>query len=148
MRHSRRLMVGPLVIFVLLLSACSQVAEEDTAGHGGARIEAIEGSDLVRVIMTESAVERLGMETAAVRDAGKSAGASQTMIPYGALFYGPSGETWTYTTPEPRTFERALIRVDRIEGNKVFLSEGPPSGTQVVTQGAAELFGVETGIDQ
>jgi hypothetical protein len=148
MRNSHSWMAAPLLVFVLLLAGCSQVEEADTAGHGGARIESIEGSDLVRVIMTESAVERLGMKSAPVLDAGKTGGGSQTVIPYAALFYGPSGETWTYTTPEPRTFERTLIQVDRIEGERVFLSEGPPSGTEVVTQGAAELFGVETGIDQ
>lgn len=148
MRHSQRWIVGPLVIFVLLLSACATVEEPDTAGHGGAQIEAIEGTDLVRVTMSESAAERLGMQSTPVRDGGRSAGVSQKVIPYAAVFYGPSGETWTYISPEPQTFERAPIQIDRIEGERVFLSNGPPSGTEVVTQGAAELFGVETGIDQ
>jgi hypothetical protein len=26
--------------------------------------------------------------------------------------------------------------------------DGPPSGTAVVTRGAAELFGIETGVDE
>ncbi|MDQ3659658.1 MAG: hypothetical protein M3454_01080 [Actinomycetota bacterium] len=130
-------------MLVLLLSACAPVEEEDTAGHGGAQIEAIEGTDLVRVTMEESAAERLGMESAPVRNAG-----SQKVIPYAAIFYGPSGETWTYITPEPNIFERAPIEVDRIKGDRVFLLDGPPSGTEVVTQGSAELFGIETGIDQ
>ena len=64
------------------------------------------------------------------------------------MFYGASGETWTYITPEPQIFERAPIEIDRIKGDRAFLSEGPPSGTEVVTQGSAELFGIETGIDQ
>ena len=145
MRRSQRWIAGPLVTFVLLLSGCATVAEEDTAGHGGAQIEAIEGTDLVRVTLTDSAFERLGMESTPVRDAGKSAG---LMIPYAAVFYGPSGETWTYISPEPQTFERAPIKIDRIKGQRAFLSDGPPSGTEVVTQGSAELFGVETGIDQ
>jgi hypothetical protein len=145
MRHSQRSIVGPLVILVLLLSACATVEEADTAGHGGAQIEAIEGTDLVRVTMTESAAERLGMQSTAVRRAGSG---SQTVIPYAALFYGPSGETWTYITPEPQVFERAPIQVDRIVGERVFLSDGPSSGTEVVTQGSAELLGIETGIDQ
>jgi hypothetical protein len=28
------------------------------------------------------------------------------------------------------------------------LLEGPPAGTEVVTSGAAELFGVESGLDE
>lgn len=130
-------------MFVLLLSACSPVEEEDTAGHGGAQIEAIEGTDLVRVTMEESAAERLGMQSTPVRKTG-----SQKVIPYAAVFYGASGETWTYITPEPQIFERAPIEIDRIKGDRVFLLDGPPSGTEVVTQGSAELFGIETGIDQ
>ena len=143
MRNNRRWTVGPLVMFVLLLSACTPVEEEDTAGHGGAQIEAIEGTDLVRVTMDKSAAERLGMQSTPVRNAG-----SQKVIPYAAVFYGASGETWTYITPEPQIFERAPIEIDRIKGDRAFLSEGPPSGTEVVTQGSAELFGIETGIDQ
>ena len=143
MRNSRRWTVGPLVMFVLLSAACAPVEEEDTAGHGGAQIEAIEGTDLVRVTIEESAAERLGMESAPVRNAG-----SQKVIPYAAVFYGASGETWTYITPEPQIFERAPIKIDRIKGDRAFLSDGPPSGTEVVTQGSAELFGIETGIDQ
>ncbi len=145
MRHSQRWLTGPLVIIVLLLSACATVAEEDTAGHGGAQIEAIEGTDLLRVTMTESAAERLGMQSTPVRNASSG---SQMVIPYAAVFYGPSGETWTYITPEPQIFERAPIEIDRIKGERAFLSDGPPSGTEVVTQGSAELFGIETGIDQ
>jgi hypothetical protein len=145
MRNRQRWTVGPLVMFVLLLSACSPVEEEDTAGHGGAQIEAIEGTDLVRVTLEESAAERLGMESTPVRSARSG---SQMVIPYAAVFYGPSGETWTYITPEPQIFERAPIQIDRIEGERAYLSDGPPSGTEVVTQGSAELFGIETGIDQ
>lgn len=145
MRNSRRWTVGPLVMLVLLSAACSPVEEEDTAGHGGAQIEAIEGTDLVRVTMEESAAERLGMQSTPVRNAGNG---SQLVIPYAAVFYGASGETWTYITPEPQIFERAPIEIDRIKGDRAFLSDGPPSGTEVVTQGSAELFGIETGIDQ
>jgi hypothetical protein len=142
MRHCQRWIAGPLVGFVLLLSACATVPEEETAGSGGAEY------DGKRVVMDAEAVERLDMQSAPVRNTGRGSGGSQKVIPYAAVFYGAAGETWTYTSLDPQTFERAPIVIDRIEGNNAFLSDGPPSGTQVVTQGAAELFGVETGIDE
>ena len=40
----------------------------------------------------------------------------------------------------------AEITVDRVEGDQAFLSSGPAAGTEIVTQGAAELYGAETGI--
>ena len=38
---------------------------------------------------------------------------------------------------------RAEVKVDRIDGDRVLLSEGPPAGTKVVTVGAAEVYGAE-----
>lgn len=133
-----------------LLPACASIPEEESAGAGQARIESINGTDLVRVILTADAAERLDVRTARVRDAGKGGkgGDSELVIPHASVFYGPDGDTWTYTNPEPLTFERAPIAVDHIEGNLAFLSDGPPANTPVVTRGAAELFGIETGIDE
>jgi len=69
--------------------------------------------------------------------------APQRAVPYGALIYDPQGKTWVYTSPKPRTFVRQNIEVDYIEGNLVFLAEGPPTGTEVATVGVAELYGTE-----
>lgn len=150
MKDSPRWMAALLIVFVVLLPACATVEEEEPSGKSPARIEPIEGTELVRVILTAEAVERLDMQTAPVRDAGRAekAGGSGQVIPYTSVFYGLTGDTWTYTNPEPRTFERAPIEIDHIDGNRVFLSDGPSSGTAVVTRGAAELFGVETGVDE
>jgi hypothetical protein len=57
-----------------------------------------------------------------------------------------NGETWTYTSPEPLTFVRAPITVEAIDADLAYLSAGPAPGTEVVTVGAAELFGVESGV--
>jgi hypothetical protein len=64
------------------------------------------------------------------------------------VFYGSTGETWTYTSPDLRSFQRAPIEIGHIDGSRAFLLDGPPSGTAVVTRGAAELFGIETGVDE
>jgi hypothetical protein len=42
-------------------------------------------------------------------------------------------------------FQRADIRVARIDGNSAILTKGPPIGTPVVTTGATEIWGVEHG---
>jgi hypothetical protein len=73
-------------------------------------------------------------------------GATRKIVPYDAVLYDLHGETWVYTSPEPLVYVRAPITVDYIEGELAVLSEGPPAGTEVVTAGASELFGAETGI--
>jgi hypothetical protein len=70
------------------------------------------------------------------------------VVPYEAVLYGVHGETWVYSNPEPLVYVRQPIVIDFIEGDLAFLSEGPEVGTAVVTVGAAELFGTETGVSK
>jgi len=58
---------------------------------------------------------------------------------------GPAGAEARKALSEP--FEKKYgISVEFIDGDRAVLSEGPPAGTEVVTDGAAELFGAELGI--
>lgn len=65
------------------------------------------------------------------------------VLPYSAVLYDLNGGTWTYTRSAPLTFVRYRVSVDYIEGDDAILSEGPPTGTEVVIVGATELFGIE-----
>jgi len=122
----------------------NELSEDAAAGESEpATLEPLEGTDLMRVTLTSQAAERLGVKTVPVRDAGAGGGATQTVVPYGAVIYDAEGETWVYTSPEPLVFVRAPIEVDRVEGRNVLLSSGPATGTDVVSVGAAELFGAE-----
>jgi hypothetical protein len=70
------------------------------------------------------------------------------IVPYQAVLYGVHGETWVYSEPEPLVYVRVPIVVDFIEGDLAYLWEGPEVGTAVVTVGAAELLGTETGVSK
>jgi len=73
-------------------------------------------------------------------------GTLRKVIPYAALIYDLTGETWVYTSPEPLTFVRQPITVDYIDGDKAVLVDGPAAGTLVATVGVAELYGIDTGV--
>lgn len=73
---------------------------------------------------------------------------TQMVVPYAAVLYGVHGETWVYTNPEPLVFVRQPIVIDFIDGDLAVLSEGPEIGTEIVTIGAAELYGAETGVSK
>ncbi len=48
-----------------------------------------------------------------------------------------------FTDPEPLQFVREKIGIESVEGARAFLTSGPKAGTDVVTVGVAELYGIE-----
>jgi hypothetical protein len=102
-------------------------------------LEEIEGSELKRVILTQKAADRIGLQTVPV---------SGKIVPYSAVIYDIEGQTWIYTNPAPLTFVRALIVIDRIEGDQAFLSQGLETDDPIVTVGVAEIYGAETGVSK
>lgn len=133
-----RVLAG-LAIVGLLLAGCSQApasADKEEAIH----IEEL-ASGLKSLTLSAKAAERLGVETAPVTEAG----ATMT-IPYAAIIYDAQGATWAYVNTEPLVYTRAAVVVDEIEGDTAVITDGPASGTPVVTTGAAELYGAEIGV--
>jgi hypothetical protein len=136
----------PLVLIGIALLAAGCGGGSDSSSEeasGPATIYEVEGSDVSRIELTEQALQRLDIQTAAVER--KGAG---TVIPYSAVLYSPTGETWAYVSSEPLSFIREAIVVDRIEGDRAFLTKGPKPGTKVATVGVAELYGAESGLGQ
>jgi hypothetical protein len=147
MRHSKRwLAVLGLLIAVPQLSACTQTSAEATGGAEPAKVEQVEGSgDASRVTLTPKAVERLGIRTTPMGET-TVAGKKRKVVPYGAVLYDPEGKTSVYVSPAPNTYVRQPITVDFIQGDRAVLVAGPAAGTAIVTVGAAELYGTETGV--
>ena len=73
-------------------------------------------------------------------------GETRKIIPYAAVLYDPTGKTWVYTNPTELVYVRQPIQIETIAGDDVILGDGPPTGTPVVTVGAAELYGTEFGV--
>jgi multidrug efflux pump subunit AcrA (membrane-fusion protein) len=69
-------------------------------------------------------------------------------IPWSAVVYDYFGGTWVYVKTGDRTYSRERVLVRYVSGNTAVLDEGPPVGKIVVTAGAAELFGTETGFSK
>jgi hypothetical protein len=137
--QQRRLAAGlSLILGALALSACSEVEQASTSGYQPAQLEPLHGTEVKRVTLTAEGARRTGLQTATVGRSGK-----HRVVPYAALIYDGEGKSYVYTSPKPRTFLRAEVQVDRIEGNQVLLVDGPPAGSDVVTVGATEVYGTE-----
>ncbi len=142
---------GILFLAALSMAGCEQPIRGAT-GDGASgqvvatKIEPIAGSELNRLTFTAKAAERLDIKTAPVAErqvtrAGSTA--LRKVVPYSAVLYDSSSNTWVYTNPQPLVFVRQGIKIDYFEGDQAIVTEGPDVGTAVVTVGAAELFGTE-----
>lgn len=124
------------------LSACGEASSgydyETASHHEPAKLEPIKGTDVQRVIFDAEGAKRAGIQTAAVRQNGQ-----EEVIPFSAVIYDAEGKAYAYTAPEPLTFVRQEIEIDRMDGDSVVLSDGPSAGTKVVTVGTALVYGTE-----
>jgi Cu/Ag efflux pump CusA len=127
----------------LALTGCQTLASgaESEGANPPATVEIDPGGGPATLTLTEEAVGRLGIETAAVEQS-----AEGLTIPYAAVVYDADGDAWAFVELESRTYQRAPIAVVSITGDETVLAAGPEVGADVVTVGAAELVGVEAGI--
>ena len=138
MKRTNLLMFILAILVALSLAACGPKTST-TEMIPPSTLEEIEGSDLKRVILTEKAAERIGVQTVPV---------DGLVVPYAAVIYDVEGNTWLYTNPEPLTFVRAQIVIDRIEGDQAFLTEELQTDAPIVTMGVIEIYGAETGVSK
>lgn len=120
-----------------------------------------------QIILTRLGVERIGLQTspahavpvpppivhtkvvAGVKHVIKIPAprpASTVTVPYSSVVYDPSGRTYVFANIRPLTYVEVPVTVDRISGNSAYLKTGPKSGASVVSVGAEELYGVQTGV--
>ncbi len=134
------------VVLLVLLDRGTKVSDNSVKTEP-AKVEPIQGTDFKQVTLTAKAAERLGIKTVPVREEiSARTDTLKLVVPYDSIIYGLNGETWVYINPKSLVFVRSPISIDYIVGDFAILSEGPTSGTKVVTVGVAQLYGIDTGI--
>ena len=66
-------------------------------------------------------------------------------VPHAAILHDVNGGSWVYERLAPGRFVRRRVEVSWVRDGTAVLSRGPAPGTEIVTDGAAELFGAEFG---
>lgn len=87
---------------------------------------------------------RPGQRMTVILPSGMS-GRKGVAVPRAAVLYDIHGGSWLYVAFPAHEYRRQRIEVLQTQGESIVLSRGPGPGTQVVTAGAAELFGTEFG---
>ena len=65
--------------------------------------------------------------------------------PAAAILRDIYGGEWVYVRVAPHTYERRRIEIEALNGGQALVARGLKAGAEVVTAGAAELFGTEFG---
>lgn len=145
MRAARRssLAAAGALLAVAALAGCKEVESESAEGYQPAKLDAVKGAkdDLQRVTFTAEGARRISLRTGVIGRSG-----TRRVLPYEALLYDEDGRPFVYAVRGTRSFVRENVRVERIEGGRVLLADGPAAGTRVVTVGAVEVYGAETEI--
>ncbi len=136
-------------------------------GNGNAPITPAARLESGRIVLTSVGAQRIGLETAAARGIPApppivtswvgplgvrhkvvkpvSRGAT-VAIPYSSVVYDPSGQAYTFVAVGQLTYAETPISIDRIDGATAYLRKGPRAGVRVVSTGAEELYGVQSGV--
>src|ERR1700682_5104570 len=144
-KREERLMVRRNVLMVAVSTACiaapcaSDLAAEAALKITPARVEATLDAKIKKVTLTPKAAERLGIQIDEVR----ADPSGRRIVPYASVLYDLTGRTWVYISADPLTFVRGAVEIDTIKGDNVYLSDGPPTGTNVLAAGVPQVYGAE-----
>jgi hypothetical protein len=138
--HAKQAGLIGLCLLVLPGVAACEASAAAPESHPPAVVEAIPGSDVKMVTLTDEAAAAAGIETAPVTRAPVP---GQLTMPYAAVIYYLDGTTWAYRVESKNVFRRVPIRVLSISGQVATLTAGPAVGSQVVVVGAPEVLGSE-----
>ena len=160
-----RRLAATAVVLGIAVAGCG--SQQDSSPAPSARLVGATGTSPGQIILSQVGEQHLGLRTAATKAVPTPppvvttttvAGVKHTtstpaprpsasvIVPYSAIVYDPSGKTYVFTQRSPRTYAEVPASVDHIDGDSVYLSSGPKAGTAVVTVGAEELYGVQTGV--
>lgn len=139
--NNRTVKVGALVFASLTLVSCGGGTEEASGEPAPIVIEAIDGGEISRLQLSDSAAARLDIQLGTVAQA-----ESGFVVPSAAIIIDPTGTYWVYTSPEPLVYIRHELEQVHEASQQAFFESGPPEGTPVVVIGVPELYGAEFGI--
>ncbi len=74
--------------------------------------------------------------------------AESVTLPWSAVIHDVHGGTWVYERIGLRTYRRERVQVRYALNGVAVLASGPSPGAKVVSEGAIELFGAETGFSK
>jgi hypothetical protein len=138
--------VHAAAVALAVLTLGSQLARADSPAPPIAETQATIkrlGFGLSQITLPAKAAKRLDIQTGEIRDDPSG----RRVAPFSSIIYDLDGDAWVYKVSAPLTYVREAIVIESIKLDSVYLKEGPPAGTKVVTVGVPELYGTEVGVN-
>jgi hypothetical protein len=133
------------VAAVLLGAVVGGCAEVESSSSGDAyqpaTVTSPDANGIETVSLTREAAEHIDLVTEPVRARGGA-----LVVPYAAVIYDKTGQTWVYSEVGELSYRRVEVAVRSFDGPEATLSSGPPVGVRVVTTGATQVYGTELGM--
>jgi hypothetical protein len=166
MLSAKRPLAVTVVLLGVTLAGCGSAGTPSSIPASG-RLVGASATSPGRVVLSALGAQRIGIRAVAARavptppttvKSNVAAGLKHTIkipgakpsaavtIPYSAVIYDSSGATYAFTNTAPLTYVEVPITVQQVSGNLAYLSAGPKPGAHVVSVGAEELYGVQTGV--
>ena len=134
----RRLGAGLVVIAAAFGGTACDEVPSNLRENQPYEVQGPEDAAIKTVKMEDATAALVPVKTTKVRREG-----DRKVVPHNAVIYNPDGDVFVYTKPKAETYIREPIEVVRVNGNRAVLSDGPASGTTIVTTGSAELLATE-----
>ena len=142
MQHQRtRIFVTAAVGAVaIVLAACG--GSHSTQPPPPAQLQRSSGSATDKIVLSPLGAQRIALQTTLARHP-RRRGVS---IPASAVIYDASGRTYVFTALGRLTYTEVAVTIVRIDGSAAQVTSGLRAGVRVVSTGAEELYGVQTGV--
>jgi multidrug efflux pump subunit AcrA (membrane-fusion protein) len=148
MRRARGRLVAVLVVAGVGAAGCGG-SSPDQPSPPAVKVTPVAGTQLKKLVLSQEAAERLGITIGRARLGPASHGKRLVVVPFDAIIYDPNGSASVFTNPARLTYIRHPVKVDRVAGEQALIAPGVVApGAAVVTEGASELLGAETGVEE
>jgi hypothetical protein len=143
-RLNRIAVAAALVSFTSQLAPPSAMAESPAPPipETQATVKPI-GFGISRITLLPKAASRLDIQTGVISEnlSGRK------VAPFSSIIYDLDGDAWVYTVTAPLTYVREPVVIEQVTQDHAYLTDGPPTGTRIVTVGVPELYGTEVGVN-
>jgi hypothetical protein len=167
MTFAKRPAAAIVVYLAAVLSGCGESTPPSIPASS--HLERIAGNSAGQIVLSQLGAQRIGIQTVPVDavpapppvtkttivagvkhtttvPAPKPTNGPVVIVPYSAIIYAPTGQSYVFTNTRPLTYVEIPITIDHISGSAAYLLTGPKAGSKVVSVGAEELYGVQTGV--
>jgi hypothetical protein len=159
--HNRTRLIAGLGALVVALAVGACGSSHTARVTPAARLISTPGNSAGKIVLSSVGAQRIGLTTSTARrvpqvkvhrgahksgSASHVASGSTVIIPSSAVIYDPSGKTYAFISVGHLTFTEVPVAVNYMSGNLAYLRNGPHAGSKVVSTGAEELYGVQTGV--